>query len=520
MTVSTIGSTGDYATVPLWAAAAPSDITASGTNENWEGELENQIHTSSSTTDFTGTTTDETHRFILRCKTGDSFRDDTNVLTNPHRIDTSKGASITATGYGTNLFNGSTSFVTLQDLQVYASAGQASINLGYNFKIDHCKFQVTGNRANFMNHFQGGDYNDNSICTNSLFIGFTSNNTNTYGIYGRNYQFINCRFLALSANANSRLIRGAYGKLRFKNCSFFNYPSIYNGDSASEFINCATDLSNFNPAGTQTNCLFNLTVSNEIVASTSSATTVNARTKTTSTNVKSGGVNLHPLYTFDLDGVTRPSSGAWDIGCDYVSSGGGGTTVVMTISESIAAADESTGKLSAILSFSESAGASDLDQGQYATSQEILEAVQTNDLTTSLFKGLLTQSLSALASDAVSFTTPGIILTIGETIASSDNLSISANFKMTIGESANLTDSASSKASLISSIAESISGSDRFNRSSAFSLTISESVIATDLMSALNPNLLGQITATISIDALIGGTINLIPTITGTIKVT
>jgi hypothetical protein len=220
---------------------------------------------------------------------------------------------------------------------------------------------------------------------------------------------------------------------------------------------------------------------------------------------------------FDIIGTTRTAP--YDIGAFKFVSGGGGTTVVMSISESIAAADTSTGRLSAVLSVSESAGASDIDQGQYATSQEIIEAVQANDLTTSLFKGLLTQSLSALASDAVSFTTPGIILTIGETVTSSDSLSISAHFKMTIGESANLTDSASSRASLISSISESISGSDRFNRSSAFSLTISESVIATDLMSALNPNLLGQITATISIDALIGGTINLIPTITGTIKV-
>jgi hypothetical protein len=220
--------------------------------------------------------------------------------------------------------------------------------------------------------------------------------------------------------------------------------------------------------------------------------------------------------------------------------GGGGTTLVMTIgesvagvdaesvkagfistlSESLASSDTNTGRLSAVLSVSESAGASDIDQGQYATSQEMIEAVQANDLTTSLFNGLLTQSLSALARDAVSFTTPGIILTIGETVTSSDSLSISAHFKMTIGESANLIDSASSKASLISTIAESISGSDRFNGSSAFSLTISESVIATDLVSALDPNLLGQITATISIQALIGGTINLIPTIIGTIKVT
>jgi hypothetical protein len=281
------------------------------------------------------------------------------------------------------------------------------------------------------------------------------------------------------------------------------------------------------------------------------------------------GDDLSSTFTVDIIGTTRGAS--WDIGAfEFVSGGGGGTTVLMTINESIAAADESTGKLSAILSVSESAGASDIDQGQYATSQEMIEAVQANDLTTSLFNALLTQHLGAIASDSVSFkakfgltlnesasstdsdtgkaslistlseslsgsdslsfTTPGIILTIGETVASSDNLSISAHFKMTIGESANLTDSASSKASLISNIAEAIASSDAFNRISVFSLTISEAVSAIDLLSASNPNLLGLITATITIDPLItassvinpliSGTITAIPTITGTIKVT
>jgi hypothetical protein len=285
-----------------------------------------------------------------------------------------------------------------------------------------------------------------------------------------------------------------------------------------------------------TSSLINKEASDQFVSVTSGSEDFALKTGTPAIE---GAATPIASITTDQIGTTRDATTP-DVGARERVGGGGGTTVVMTISESIAgvdaesakagfvssiseslaSADTSTGRLSAVLSVSESAGASDIDQGQYATSQEMIEAVQANDLTTSLFKGLLTQSLSALARDAVSFTTPGIILTIGETIASSDNLSISANFKMTIGESANLTDSASSRASLISSIAESISGSDRFNRSSAFSLTISESVIATDLMSVLNPNLLGQITATISIDPLIGGTINLIPTITGTIKVT
>jgi hypothetical protein len=320
----------------------------------------------------------------------------------------------------------------------------------------------------------------------------------------------------------------------------------------------------------------------------------------------------------DLLGTTRPQNTVYDVGAFEIVAGGG-TTLVMTIGESVAgvdaesakagfistlsesltSADTSTGKLTAIytlpesttildveqgrlsgiLSVSESAGANDTDEGKYATSQEMIEAVQANDLTTSLFNALLTQSLGAIASDSVSFkttfgltvnesvsgtenqgsvanlsltfnetaagedtdsgkaslistlsesltgsdnlsfTTPGITLEVGETLVSSDNLSISAHFKMTIGEAANLADSVKSKASLISSIAESISSSDAFNRISVFSLTIGETISATELLSAVDNNLLGQITATITIDPLISGTINLIPTITGTIKV-
>ena len=128
--------------------------------------------------------------------------------------------------------------------------------------------------------------------------------------------------------------------------------------------------------------------------------------------------------------------------------------LLSTISEAASASDTTTGKLSASLSVSESAGASDTDTGQYATSQEIIEAVQASDLTGTLLKAILTQNLSALASDTVS---------------------LKANYGLTVSETASGTDSTAGQAALIATLSESASASDTESSQAALSATISES---------------------------------------------
>ena len=147
------------------------------------------------------------------------------------------------------------------------------------------------------------------------------------------------------------------------------------------------------------------------------------------------------------------------------------------------------------LSLNESAGASDTDQGQYATSQEILEAVQVNDLAGAMFHALLTQNLSALASDSVS---------------------LKANYGLTLSESANAVDSVTGRATLLATIAEALSASDTFGgfSPSVYTLTIGEAVTALDSVSAALAGLRGLITATITIEPMITGAAT-----TGTITV-
>ena len=236
--------------------------------------------------------------------------------------------------------------------------------------------------------------------------------------------------------------------------------------------------------------------------------------------------------------------------------------LISTISETSSATDTTTGKLSASLSLSESAGASDTDQGQYATSQEILEAVQANDLTDTLFHALLTQNLSALASDSVSLKanygltlsesagatdtdtgkasliatlsesatgsdsvsmpTDGVVtLNIGEVSTASDGVSMSASFSMTLSESAQASDDLAGRATLLATIAEALSASDSFGgfSPSVYTLTIGEAVTALDSVSAALAGLRGLITATITIEPTITGAATTEPTITGTITV-
>ena len=236
--------------------------------------------------------------------------------------------------------------------------------------------------------------------------------------------------------------------------------------------------------------------------------------------------------------------------------------LISTISLSTTATDANTGKLSASLSLTESAGASDTDQGQYATSQQILEAVQANDLTDTLFHALLTQNLTALASDtvslkanygltlnetaagvdsatgkasliatlsesatgsdSVSMPTDGVVtLNIGEVSTASDGVSMSASFTMTLSESAQASDSLSNSAAFLATIAESLSASDTFGgfSPSVYTLTIGEAVTALDSVSAALAGLRGFVTATITIEPTITGAATTEPAITGTITV-
>ena len=200
---------------------------------------------------------------------------------------------------------------------------------------------------------------------------------------------------------------------------------------------------------------------------------------TVDTNVTTGGSGLfardhrsnevdYTYFSYGTGGLTAPSPGTTGIVMTISESATAADTestqanLLSTISEAASASDTAAGRLSASLSVSESAGASDTDTGQYATSQEIIEAVQASDLTGTLLKAILTQNLSALASDTVS---------------------LKANYGLTISETASGTDSTAGKAALIATLSESASASDTESSQAALSATISESAQGSDSVS-------------------------------------
>jgi hypothetical protein len=562
--VKSIGSAGgrDYATPQAFEDALPSNLVTA--DESWTGEMYNDSEFTSKT-DFSGSTTDATRFVKLTTATGQSFRDHASAATNPLTYDQSKGVGISlSTGYDPTL-GISIANITVENIQIKRTSSSGAAARVINAENTNTKFVknciILGEQTNADSVRFGGS---SSIISNFLVI-HTHTSRDALQLHNSATALNVTAVSPSDVTATGIGIKSNYGSPIAKNCASFGFNT--------DFDSTWNSSSNYNASdGTGSpgaNSVDSLTFADQFEVVTTSGMDFRAKS---GNNLQAGVADL----TLDIIGQTRadpPTIGAWE----FISGGGGGATVVMTIGESLAAVDQSTGKLSAILSVSESAGASDIDQGQYATSQEIIEAVQANDLTTALFNALLTQNLGAIVSDSVSFkttfgltfnesvsgtdnqgsiaslgltvsetasgedtdsgkaslistlseslsgsdslsfTTPGIILTIGETVASSDNLSISAQFKMTIGESANITDSASSKASLISNIAEAITSSDAFNRISVFSLTIGEAVSAIDLLSAIDANLLGLITATITIDPLITASSVINPLISGTI---
>lgn len=94
MTVSTIGSTGDYSTINSWEADAPAGTLSAP----WEGQLQDQAHDggdgSGAVITIAGNTVDATNHKILSVVAGDSFVDNMDPSSDALKYDTSKGAYI------------------------------------------------------------------------------------------------------------------------------------------------------------------------------------------------------------------------------------------------------------------------------------------------------------------------------------------------------------------------------------------------------------------------------------------
>jgi hypothetical protein len=240
MAVSTIGSTGDYATIALWEDATDVALT-----EIEEGQLQNQTHTLSAQVSFGGATNLSASLYRkLSCVSGASFRDNANVQTNALRYNASNGAAITASLNGTHPLAIGESFFRMEGIQAqnsHATGGTVLLVSAASAQVDFCIFEGSSS----VNVMQWDQSVSGHLLRNSLVVQRYSGATKIASFSFSGGLAVNVTFVVPSdltavpnAFANSGPVGGGW---TFKNCAFFNvdalaavtYTTCYSNELAS-----------------------------------------------------------------------------------------------------------------------------------------------------------------------------------------------------------------------------------------------------------------------------------------------
>lgn len=287
MTISSIGTGGTYTTIQAWEDACPADITAAGTNEDWIGELKNQEFVLTSTLTINGMTTDATHRVILRCEAGASFRDNASKTTNKLTYNSSYGACVKLNVGYVSLLASNSKHITLSNIMFLSISNTAVFDTYINGIIDSCI--VVGNTlyANF---------NINTTVKNSVFrtsaVNIDSGTTN-----------YNNTYIAKTPNSYKYAYPWYGGNSTFTNCLFLGYQD-YTTNYGYVMNNCGTTGTFANC--TATSCITGLTAASEIEApayTDSVIANMDARLKAGATCIGSGTSTGAP--SVDIIGQTR-----------------------------------------------------------------------------------------------------------------------------------------------------------------------------------------------------------------------
>lgn len=319
MTISLIKTdgSGDYTSIQAWEDACPSDITASGTNENWEGELFNEeFLNSEGECTFGGITTDATHQLLLRPVTGGGFADNADPTSDPLRYNASLGASIrSTTAYVQMLDFGSSSSVrcTITGIQMKATDSLARCidNLTHSqpLMIKGCYLEGAGTSSTGAHVLRLGESSGTkSIVSNSVLI-------NTTGGVALIESEAGYQFVTFYSNSSTDYVRGSnYDPATYKNCLFLNGSTFQNDGEDNTVDFCVSDLASWE-SSTALNSVLNATAANEIENDSGSASTVDLRAKAGGDS-DGGGTNISGITT-DIYGQTRdvstPTVGAFEI---------------------------------------------------------------------------------------------------------------------------------------------------------------------------------------------------------------
>jgi hypothetical protein len=307
----TIGSTGDYSTLYLWADALPADLTAAtGTDELWRGVLLSEEHPMTAKLSINGITTDADCYIELTAAAGGSFCDYPNVpltySTNYARI---SGNLTFETGGQLDIFPDYSRFNRIQfSMQLYYSR---SLRIRGNY--------ASAERNVFRSHDAGGTGNsayDNvnssdgiyQTWINNVFIDETTVGTQAFRATAANHTIHHNLFVrpsSLSVGGNG--MNPGYIRVAIHNNSYWNLttPMYAAGNNGNWLLptNNAMDTTQANASNRNlsTDNLYELTFADQFNS------TINDFRLKNGNDVVYEGLDVTSLVPFDIYGATRSS---------------------------------------------------------------------------------------------------------------------------------------------------------------------------------------------------------------------
>jgi hypothetical protein len=318
MAVSTIGTTGDYATIALWEDATDIALT-----EIEEGQLQNETHTLSAQVSFAGTTNNSASLYRkLSCVSGASFRDNASVQSNALRYNASNGAAITSALNGTYPLSVDESFFRIEGIQAqntHATGGVVLAVSAASAQVDFCIFEGSVSSTNLL---QFSNSVSGHLFRNSLVVQRYSAAARILSFSFSGGLAVNVTFVVPSdltavpnAFANSGPVGGGW---TFKNCAFFNVDAL----AAVTYTTCYSNelASPPGPEGVTA-------VSYATQFQNTADSTRDFRLKSGADMIDSGTTDTTNAAN-DIAGTARPAGGvAYDVGAWEFVSGGLGRVV-------------------------------------------------------------------------------------------------------------------------------------------------------------------------------------------------
>lgn len=320
--ISSVGSGKDYSTIAAWYAAKKGDLVTADTIQI--AEVYGTVTETACYLAAANSTVDSTHYFHIRAASGQEFKGDLGNLTGQARVYTA--------------FSSSYPYVLYTDIQYTVIE-----NLVFEGPTTEASFGVYGIRIYTQ-------YCKMINCAVRNIKGYSSNRITCYGIYGSTYAptLINCLVDNVSARSTSSKTASAYGIFlgsggKAYNCTVTNLTCTnsdarggaygFSGSNVSGMTainclcgnltsnkaslcfnsgmssSCKNNASTDATAGTYTDGIDNVTLSDEITTTT--AGSVNCKLKTGADCIDEG-YDLSADFTDDISGYTRTTP--WDIG--------------------------------------------------------------------------------------------------------------------------------------------------------------------------------------------------------------